>query len=62
MTHRKLMSVEILNMKEISHHLPNSRIAKPPEKVNYEKNFQPEGNLSTPDAITMHNPIFHEHP
>lgn len=27
-----------------------------------EKNIQPEGNLLTPDAITMHNPTFHEHP
>jgi len=27
-----------------------------------EKNIQPEGNLSTPDTITMHNPTFHEHP
>ena len=27
-----------------------------------EKNIQPKGNLLTPDAITMHNPTFHEPP
>jgi hypothetical protein len=32
------------------------------KQITQKKNIQPEGNLLTPDAITMHNPTFHEHP